>query len=80
MYNVHYGTEIDSKSNRNVGNAKADRIAANMLLPWILVTWIIIIFNIVAGVIFGLEIEFPMKVSQFDEAKFLFNNESIKYH
>jgi len=62
--------EIDSKSNRNVGNAKADRIAANMLLPWILVTWIIIIFNIVAGVIFGLEIEFPMKAAQGDKCSF----------
>ena len=58
------GKEIESNANRNIGNAKADRIAANMLLPWILVTWIIIIFNIVAGVIFGLELEFPMKVFQ----------------
>ena len=43
-------------------SAKADRIAANMLLPWILVTWIIIIFNIVAGVIFALDLEDPFKV------------------
>ena len=55
----YFQIATESTTNRS---AKADRIAANMLLPWILVTWIIIIFNIVAGVIFALNLEDPFKV------------------
>ena len=33
-----------------------------MLLPWILITWIVLVFNLGVGILFGLDIQYPFKV------------------
>ena len=35
---------------------------AKMLLPWILITWIVLVFNLGVGILFGLDIQYPFKV------------------
>ena len=60
-----YSSSIGSGTNTNYNterNAKSDRTGSKILLPWILITWIILVFNIVAGIVFGLDITYPFQV------------------
>ena len=51
----------DSRS-PNTNNKENQQAAAKMLLPWILITWIVLVFNLGVGILFGLDIQYPFKV------------------
>ena len=51
----------DSRS-PNTHGKENQQAAAKMLLPWILITWIVLVFNLGAGILFGLDIQYPFKV------------------
>ena len=51
----------DSRS-PNTKNKENQQPAAKMLLPWILITWIVLVFNLGVGILFGLDIQYPFKV------------------
>ena len=51
----------DSRSS-NTNNKENQQAAAKMLLPWILITWIVLVFNLGVGILFGLDIQYPFKV------------------
>ena len=50
----------DLRTNEN-NNAK-DSKGSKMLLPWIFITGILLLYDIAAGIIFGVDISEPMKV------------------
>ena len=51
----------DSRS-PNTHDKENQQAAAKMLLPWILITWIVLVFNLGVGILFGLDIQYPFKV------------------